>query len=229
MYVSPSLELHPARVPAAADVGARPSTRRPRPFGDSDPLEISRITYVPLFTYDALLAVDIHNPPSGKPVITAKDLEPLTLTTFPENRNRLDIFTHFLNPADVEPAQIRTSELTVMMMQLVASGIHFNFFALWQFLSKLQLVPDTGTAGTMLVFFSKGVDTMLGDYSLSDVLERIYHNQLALEAALMELTLHIEQQGAPKVGDNVRGALQTIGENAGHIKQGLAKLRTKDL
>ena len=28
----------------------------------------------------------------------------------------------FLEPADVEPAQVRTSELTVMMMQLVASG-----------------------------------------------------------------------------------------------------------
>ncbi len=37
-------------------------------------------------------------------------------------RDRLDIFTRFLEPADVEPAQVRTSELTVMMMQLVASG-----------------------------------------------------------------------------------------------------------
>ncbi|MBK5549313.1 hypothetical protein JFU49_03300 [Pseudomonas sp. TH03] len=70
---------------------------------------------------------------------------------------------------------------------------------------------------------------MPDDYSLSDVLERIYTNQLALEAALMELTLHVEQQGAPEVDENVRGALATIGENAGHIKQGLAKLRTKDL
>ena len=35
---------------------------------------------------------------------------------------RSDVFTRFLEPADVEPAQVRTSELTVMMMQLVASG-----------------------------------------------------------------------------------------------------------
>jgi len=66
---------------------------------------------------------------------------------------------------------------------------------------------------------------MPSDYSLSDVLERMYTNQLALEAALMELTLHVELQGASEVGENVRGALQTIGENAGHIKQGLAKLK----
>ncbi|MBH8614013.1 hypothetical protein [Pseudomonas mohnii] len=66
-------------------------------------------------------------------------------------------------------------------------------------------------------------------YSLSDVLERMYKNQLALEAALMELTLQAEQQGLTEVGGNIRGTLWTIGENAGFIKQGLAKLRSKNL
>jgi hypothetical protein len=64
-------------------------------------------------------------------------------------------------------------------------------------------------------------------YSLSDLLEKMYQNQLALEAALMELTLHAEKQGSNETGENVRGALYVIGENAGHIKQGLAKLRSK--
>lgn len=62
------------------------------------------------------------------------------------------------------------------------------------------------------------------EYSLPDVLERIYENQLALEAALMELTFLVERQGHVDAGNNVRGALHTIGENAGHIKQGLARL-----
>ncbi|PRB46423.1 hypothetical protein CQ009_05145 [Pseudomonas sp. MYb2] len=70
---------------------------------------------------------------------------------------------------------------------------------------------------------------MSDEYSLADVLERMYQNQLGLEAALMELTLRAEQQGQAEVGDNVRGALWMIGENAGHIKQGLAKLRSKNL
>ncbi|WP_332846399.1 hypothetical protein [Pseudomonas lactucae] len=70
---------------------------------------------------------------------------------------------------------------------------------------------------------------MSGEYSLPDLLERMYENQLALEAALMELALQTERQGLSEVGDNVRGALFVIGENAGHIKQGLAKLRTKNL
>jgi hypothetical protein len=36
---------------------------------------------------------------------------------------------------------------------------------------------------------------MADEYSLSDVLERMYQSQLGLEAALMEHTLHAEQQG----------------------------------
>ncbi|MGY2285196.1 hypothetical protein [Pseudomonas gingeri] len=66
---------------------------------------------------------------------------------------------------------------------------------------------------------------MPAPYSLPDTLERIYQNQLALEAAIMELTLWVEDRGGIDVDDNVRGALEVIGENAGHIKQGLAKLR----
>ncbi|MGY2199060.1 hypothetical protein [Pseudomonas gingeri] len=66
---------------------------------------------------------------------------------------------------------------------------------------------------------------MPAPYSLPDTLERIYENQLALEAAIMELTLWVEDRGGIDVDDNVRGALEVIGENAGHIKQGLAKLR----
>lgn len=69
---------------------------------------------------------------------------------------------------------------------------------------------------------------MPAPYSLPDMLERIYENQLALEAALMELTLLVEGQGNAEAGDNVRGALETIGENAGHIKQGLARLRAQE-
>ena len=46
---------------------------------------------------------------------------------------------------------------------------------------------------------------MSSQYSLADVLERMYENQLALEAALMELTLHVEAHGHADVGNNVRG------------------------
>ena len=65
------------------------------------------------------------------------------------------------------------------------------------------------------------------EYSLPDILERIYENQLALEAAIMELTLWAEDSETSNVGENVRGALETIGENAGHINQGFARLKAQ--
>lgn len=88
----------------------------------SDPVEISGISYVPLFGYEAMLAIDNHHALREKPFIEPTDLIGQTLITYPVDRDRLDIFTRFLDPADIEPAQVRTSELTVMMMQLVASG-----------------------------------------------------------------------------------------------------------
>ena len=43
----------------------------------------------------------------------------------------------------------------------------------------------------------------------------------------MELTLLVESQGNTETAGNVRGALETIGENAGHIMQGLARLKAQ--
>ena len=45
-----------------------------------------------------------------------------TLITYPVDKQRLDVFTAFLDPADVEPAAIRKAELTPIIAQLVASN-----------------------------------------------------------------------------------------------------------
>ncbi|MFC0711592.1 transcriptional regulator MetR [Azorhizophilus paspali] len=88
----------------------------------SDPLEMPGIAYVPLFTYEALLAVANQHPLAAKAYIRPADLAEEVLIHYPVERDRLDIFTRFLDPADIEPAGVRTAELTVMMLQLVASG-----------------------------------------------------------------------------------------------------------
>lgn len=88
----------------------------------SDPQEINGISYEPLFAYEVQLAVSKKHPLARKNYIEPSDLADQTLICYPVDRDRLDVFTRFLEPADVEPAEIRTAELTVMMMQLVASG-----------------------------------------------------------------------------------------------------------
>ena len=57
---------------------------------------------------------------------------------------------------------------------------------------------------------------------LPSLLFKIHENQLALEAAIMELTLWVEQRGATEIGGNVRGALEAIDKNEEFIKMTLA-------
>ncbi len=88
----------------------------------SDPRPIEGLHYEPLFRYQALLAMHAGHPLAEKDWVEPEDLAGETLITYPVARERLDIFTRFLDPAGVEPATVRHTELTVMMVQLVASG-----------------------------------------------------------------------------------------------------------
>lgn len=88
----------------------------------SDPEERSGIHYVPLFSYESVLVMGRQHRLVARRYIQPQDLAQETLITYPVEQDRLDVFSRFLDPADVEPAEIRTAELTVMIMQLVASG-----------------------------------------------------------------------------------------------------------
>lgn len=88
----------------------------------SDPAQHNDVYYQPLFRYQALLAVANQHVLAQKDCISAEDLTRETLIHYPVNRKRLDIFEHFLTPANQEPEATRETELTLMMIQLVASG-----------------------------------------------------------------------------------------------------------
>ncbi|MGI9328697.1 MAG: LysR family transcriptional regulator [Pseudomonadales bacterium] len=88
----------------------------------ADPVADGGITYLPLFSYEAQLAVSRHHPLAAKEYAEPADLRDETLICYPVDRDRLDVFHSFLEPAGVEPAQVRTAELTTMMIQLVTSG-----------------------------------------------------------------------------------------------------------
>ena len=88
----------------------------------ADPIEEGGLTYLPLFGYEAQIAVSVDHPLAEKEWIEPADVTGQTLITYPIDRSRLDIFTRFLDPAGIEPARVRTAELTPMMVQLVASG-----------------------------------------------------------------------------------------------------------
>ncbi len=88
----------------------------------SDPEPRNGIVYEPLFSYESLLGLSRQHRLVARKFIQPEDLTEETLITYPVDTNRLDLFSRFLDPVEVEPAEIRTAELTVMMVQLVASG-----------------------------------------------------------------------------------------------------------
>jgi len=63
---------------------------------------------------------------------------------------------------------------------------------------------------------------------LPSLLFKINENQLALEAAIMELTLWIEQRGSADVAENVRSSLAALDRNEELIKMTLAVLMAPD-
>jgi hypothetical protein len=63
---------------------------------------------------------------------------------------------------------------------------------------------------------------------LPSLLLKMNENQLALEAAIMELTLWVEQRGSADVAENVRSSLAAIDRNEEFIKMTLAVLMAPD-
>ena len=71
---------------------------------------------------------------------------------------RLDIFTRFLDPVDMEPASVRTAELTAMMLQLVATGrgvASIPNWALTEYLEKDYIVAKKlGADGQWAILYA---------------------------------------------------------------------------
>ncbi len=97
----------------------------------SDPESRNGIIYIPLFSYESVLAIAKQHRLVARRFIHAEDLTQETLITYPVDHSKLDIFNHFLDPASIEPAEIRTAELTVMILQLVASGRGVSALPSW--------------------------------------------------------------------------------------------------
>lgn len=88
----------------------------------SDPEEIDGVTFTPLFDYEPRFIAAASHRLASKPFVEAEDFRDEVLLTYPMDRTRLDIFTGLLNPARVEPRQVRPVELTAVILLLVAAG-----------------------------------------------------------------------------------------------------------
>jgi LysR family transcriptional regulator for metE and metH len=79
------------------------------------------VTFSPLFRYQSVALMSPRHPLAAKPWLDAGDFANETLITYPVPDEMLDVMKHCLLPAGVNPKR-RTAELTVAILQLVASG-----------------------------------------------------------------------------------------------------------
>lgn len=129
----------------------------------SDRISHADIAFEALFEYEAMVVMANDHTLAAKTAIVAEDFRQQTLITYPVAQDRLDIFTHFLNPAGVMPTHIRQSELTAMIIQWVASRRGITVLPDWvleEYLQRdyisarpLSMPGQNGMKGTMYAAF----------------------------------------------------------------------------
>ena len=93
--------------------------------------------YHPLFGYEILGIVSCLHPLAKKEHLTARDFASEVLVTYPVPDEMLDVVRTYLKPRGIEPKR-RTAELTVAILQLVASRRGIAALPNWAVQSYLQ-------------------------------------------------------------------------------------------
>ncbi len=130
----------------------------------SDPTDDPALGFAPLFRFEILLVMARDHPLAGRRYLEPADLRDETLICYPVERSRLDVFRRFLEPAGIEPAGTRTSELSLMMVQLVKSGRGVAALPGWVLAAPLAegqiAVASLGETGlwSMLYAGTRGID-----------------------------------------------------------------------
>lgn len=87
-----------------------------------DPVRLPDLLFKSVFDYELVLAVRKDHPFAMRRHIKPSDLASETLLTVPVAPERLDIFTHFLIPAECRPRNHQGVESIDLMLQFVAAG-----------------------------------------------------------------------------------------------------------
>lgn len=84
------------------------------------PEKLGQLTHQPLFKFEILAVLPLNHEKIKKLRLFAEDFNEETLITYPVPAERIDIIKNVLAPANIKFSR-RTAELTVAIMQLVAS------------------------------------------------------------------------------------------------------------
>jgi LysR family transcriptional regulator, regulator for metE and metH len=90
------------------------------PEKNSNQEQSNGLRHVPLFKFEIMAVLPIDHPLQAKSHLNASDFSHATLITYPVAEERIDLIRQVLKPANVA-FERRTAELTIAIMQLVAS------------------------------------------------------------------------------------------------------------
>jgi LysR family transcriptional regulator for metE and metH len=97
----------------------------------------AHVAFLPLVSFEIVAILPNGHPLLARPHLNARHFAGQTLITYPVPDDMLDLVRRVLAPAGVAPAR-RTTELTVAMLQLVASGRGIAALPLWAVKSYLD-------------------------------------------------------------------------------------------
>jgi LysR family transcriptional regulator for metE and metH len=89
------------------------------------------VAYHPLFRFEIIALIANEHALASRDFLLAEDFASDTLITYPVPDDMLDIVRQILKPAGIEPVARRTTELTVAMLQLVASKRGIATLPVW--------------------------------------------------------------------------------------------------
>ncbi|MEH0874489.1 HTH-type transcriptional regulator MetR [Pectobacterium cacticida] len=96
----------------------------------SDIMPRSGLHYSPLFDFEVRLALAPEHPLAQKEKIEPEDFSAETLMIYPVQRQRLDVWRHFLQPAGVSPA-LKSVDNTLLLIQMVAARMGIAALPHW--------------------------------------------------------------------------------------------------
>ncbi|ELY5816191.1 LysR family transcriptional regulator [Cronobacter turicensis] len=92
--------------------------------------ETEQVNYLPLFKYEMVAILANDHPLTQREYLTADDFAGQTLITYAVPEDRIDVYRRIIRPAKI-PTQRRTTELTMSIVQQVASYRGIAVLPVW--------------------------------------------------------------------------------------------------
>lgn len=96
----------------------------------SESVDEPGVSVHPLFSFEMMAVVPAGSKLASRAWLKPSDFQEQTLITYPVPDDMLDVVRHFLKPAGVQPTR-RTAQLTVALLQLVASNRGLSVLPVW--------------------------------------------------------------------------------------------------